>query len=332
MKAKRILSIFLSVALCLSLLPTAVFATENTSGRDLTASTTTLTDGDYYLSGDINLTTTLEINGTVNLYLNGHMLKGVPGNDVIRTKAGATLNLYDDPDSTITHEVIPVYDANTVVTVKGGLITGGGRGIQIIGGTTVHMYGGTIACNGSVPGNYRQHGGGVSVGPSATFVMHDGTIRNNIGGYGGGVNVNGSGGSFFMYDGKICDNRAFPHGGGVYINAGSFELHDGEISGNSILQATDGEGRSGGGVYIQYGNLSIGNGKVCENVAQYGGGVYVGGMSEVLMTSGEIRGNVAVNANGSVGGGVYLQDTSTFRMENGDILNNRAGQGGGIGM
>ena len=147
MKIKRLFSIVLSVALCLSLLPTAAMAETSTSGTELTANTTTLTNGDYYLSGDVNLTTTLQISGTVNLYLNGHMLKGTPGNDVIRTTASATLNLYDDPDSTITHEVSPVYDADTVVTVKGGLITGGGRGIQIIGGTTVHMYGGTIACN-----------------------------------------------------------------------------------------------------------------------------------------------------------------------------------------
>ena len=214
---KRLVSLLMALALCLSLLPvTALAAGEHDSHSggwtELTAGTTTLSGGSYYLSGDVEYTGTesITVSGEVILCLNGHKLdlKG----QHISVGSGASLTLCD--------------------CSTGGVITGGsgihGGGVYVAGGGTFTMTGGSIS------GNTADAGGGVYVNKGGTFTMEDGSINNNnvTAGGGGGVMVNE--GSFTLSGGSITGNatnsKTFGYGGGVCLY-GTFYL-----SGDSIIQ------------------------------------------------------------------------------------------------
>lgn len=139
---KRLLSLTLIAALCMSLLPvSALAAGEHDSHSNgwtaLTANTTTLSGGSYYLSGDVEYSgTEITVSGEVILCLNGQELdlKG----QHISVGSGASLTLCD--------------------CSTGGVLTGGsgsnGGGVYV-GGGTFTMTGGSIA------GNTANAGGGV---------------------------------------------------------------------------------------------------------------------------------------------------------------------------
>ena len=113
-------------------------------------------------------------------------------------------------------------------------------------------------------------------------------------------------------------------GCGVYISGGTFNMYGGSITGNT---ATDGRGR-GGGVYVTSGGaFKMFGGSITGNTATDGGGVYkIGSNSTFTMTGGSITGNTADDS----GGGVYVNGGS-FTMSGGSITGNKAdGTGGGV--
>ena len=114
-------------------------------------------------------------------------------------------------------------------------------------------------------------------------------------------------------------------GCGVYISGGTFNMYGGSITGNT---ATDGRGR-GGGVYVTSGGgaFKMFGGSITGNKATDGGGVYkIGSNSTFTMTGGSITGNTADDS----GGGVYVNGGS-FTMSGGSITGNKAdGTGGGV--
>ena len=143
---KRLVSLLMALALCLSLLPATALAVgehDSHSGgwTELTAGTTILSGGSYYLSGDVAYTGTqsITVSGKVTLCLNGHELdlKG----QHISVDSGASLTLCD--------------------CSTGGVLTGGsgakGGGVFVDGGGTFTLTGGNIA------GNTANAGGGVYV-------------------------------------------------------------------------------------------------------------------------------------------------------------------------
>ena len=223
---KRILSLLCVLALCLGLLPTtALAAGEHDSHSDgwtaLTADTTTLSGGSYYLSSDVEYTgaESITVSGEVILCLNGHKLN--LNKQHISVGSGASLTLCD--------------------CSTGGVLTGGsgskGGGVYVGGGGTFTMTGGSIA------GNTAESGGGVYVDEGGTFTMEDGSINNNqvTSGGGGGVMVNK--GSFTLSGGSITGNATsdatYGYGGGVCLY-GTFNLSgDAIIQNNTKAGATD---------------------------------------------------------------------------------------------
>ena len=214
---KKILSLCMVLVLCLGLLPvTALAAGEHDSHSDgwteLTADTTTLSGGCYYLSGGVEYTgaKSITVSGEVILCLNGHKLN--MNKQHISVGSGASLTLCD--------------------CSTGGVLTGGsvskGGGVYVGGGGTFTMTGGSIA------GNTAESGGGVYVDEGGTFTMEDGSINKNqvTSGGGGGVMVNK--GSFTLSGGSITGNATsdatYGYGGGVCLY-GTFNL-----SGDSIIQ------------------------------------------------------------------------------------------------
>ncbi len=226
MLKRTIASLFVAALLCLVALPaTALAAGEHDSHSngwtELTADTTTLSGGSYYLSGDVEYTGTesITVSGEVILCLNGQKLdlKG----QHISVGSGASLTLCD--------------------CSTGGVLTGGsgskGGGVYVDGGGTFTMTGGSIA------GNTAESGGGVYVDEGGTFTMEDGSINNNqvTSGGGGGVMVNK--GSFTLSGGSITANATsdatYGYGGGVCLY-GTFNLSgDAIIQNNKKAGATD---------------------------------------------------------------------------------------------
>lgn len=208
------------------LLPvTALAAGEHDSHSNgwtaLTADTTTLSGGSYYLSGDVEYTgaESITVSGEVILCLNGHKLN--LNKQHISVGSGASLTLCD--------------------CSTGGVLTGGsggkGGGVYVGGGGTFTMTGGSIA------GNTAESGGGVYVDEGGTFTMEDGSINNNqvTSGGGGGVMVNK--GSFTLSGGSITGNSTsdatYGYGGGVCLY-GTFNLSgDAIIQNNTKAGATD---------------------------------------------------------------------------------------------
>ena len=147
-------------------------------------------------------------------------------------------------------------------------------------------------------------GNGVNLSENCDFIMYGGSITGNTTSGGenttwrsGGVWVRDNS-TFTMYGGSITDNTTVWNGGGVYVGgSGKFYMHGGTISGNS---ASSNSGSSGGGVHI--------------------------GSGAFTMTGGMIRGNSASNN----GGGVHISSGSTFTMTGGSITGNNAGTGGGV--
>ena len=187
----------------------------------LTADTTTLSGGSYYLSGDVEYTgaESITVSGEVILCLNGHKLN--LNKQHISVGSGASLTLCD--------------------CSTGGVLTGGsggkGGGVYVGGGGTFTMTGGSIA------GNTAESGGGVYVDEGGTFTMEDGSINNNqvTSGGGGGVMVNK--GSFTLSGGSITGNSTsdatYGYGGGVCLY-GTFNLSgDAIIQNNTKAGATD---------------------------------------------------------------------------------------------
>jgi hypothetical protein len=96
-------------------------------------------------------------------------------------------------------------------------VTGGGRGVEVIGGH---------------------------------FTLDGAVIEENTSaGAGAGVYVEG--GTFTMREGSIRNNRAMEKvGGGVYVEGGIFIMSGGEIVNNTTMRGGELSGRAGGGVYV----------------------------------------------------------------------------------
>ena len=132
---KRLLSMFLCLCMLLTMVPaalaagttgTAAPATEDegeTSGNQITASTTTLTTGNYVLEGDVTLTSgKVEANNKVTLNLNGKKLTNQAGANTIEVAAGGTLTI-EGPGTVdnVSHQKAAV-NSGTVV-LNGGTYT-----------------------------------------------------------------------------------------------------------------------------------------------------------------------------------------------------------------
>lgn len=104
--------------------------------------------------------------------------------------------------------------------------------------------------------------------------------------------------------GEKDDGSKYP-GSGVSVAFGTFHMEGGSITGNSAT--------NGGGVYVFYGTFNMSGGSITGNTAtgdgntpSTGGGVFVSEDSTFSMSGGSITDNTAAN-----GGGVYVHDTFT---------------------
>ena len=222
---------------------TALAAGEHDSHSDgwteLTADTTTISGGSYYLSDDVVYTgaESITVSGEVILCLNGQELN--LNGQHISVSNGASLTLCD--------------------CSTGGVLTGGsgsnGGGVYVDGGGTFTMTGGSIADNTAAAG------GGVYVYKGGTFTMEGGSINNNTTTSGGGGGVMVYEGTFTLSGGSITDNatnsETYGYGGGVCLY-GTFYL-----SGDSIIQDNTKAGATDN-LYLGWNTINI-TGPLGEN-------------------------------------------------------------------
>lgn len=168
------------------------------------------------LKDDVEISSTLTVNRTVTLDLNGNVLKMTGSDSVIKVEADGDLTI-QDRNTTTQHTFNPhckyqfwyidmwELDKDGSEIVSGGVITGGGGdqsnggGVLVAGGTLVMAGGSIVGCSA------MSRGGGVC--NNGTFIMSDGMIKGCTspdGQYASGGGVRNSN-QFTMTGGTIGD-------------------------------------------------------------------------------------------------------------------------------
>lgn len=290
-------------------LPVANGVKEVATAEELTDALADSSISGITLKGNIDIGSTLTVNRTVTLDLNGCVLKMTGGFSVIKVESGGNLTIQDS-NKTTQHKFNPQckdlvwyidmwkLDDNGSEIVSGGVITGGGGdfahsyggGVLVNAGGTLTMTGGSIVGCSAV-----DLGGGVhlaydsAIGKSSTFTLTGGSIIGCAAKSGGGVSVS-PGCTFTMGSGSEIRNcNALSGGGGVDISA----LWNSNIIGRFIM--------NGGTI------------RTCTGL--YGGGVYNSG--SFIMSDGTIKASISTTTQYASSGGVW--NDNQFTMTGGTI-------------
>ena len=284
-------------------LPVANGVKEVATAEELTGALADSSFSWITLKRDIDIGSTLTVNRTVTLDLNGCVLKMTGGGSVIKVESDGNLTIADS-NKTTQHNFNPnckyltwyidmwKLDKDGTEIVSGGVITGGGGdfvyndggGVLVNAGGTLTMTGGSIV--GYSAGGL---GGGVrlaydsAIGKSSTFTLTGGSIIGCAAQIGGGVYV-ASGCTFVMATSSNIHNCIANNDGGGVINHGTFKMYGGTIS-------------------------------ACTTVAFGGGGVCNKGT--FIMSDGMIKGCTSPDGQYASGGGV--RNSNQFTMTGGTI-------------
>ena len=269
------------------------------------------------LAENIDIGSTLTVNRTVTLDLNGNVLKMNGSGSVIKVESGGNLTIQDSNTST-PHKFTP-----------------GGDGLWRLDETG----GSEIVYGGIITGGNTPNGGGVYVATGCQLTMTGGNIVGCLATYeGGGVYIDGLRGSsdqtvFTMTGGSItgCQANGTDGGGGVNVTKGTFTMKGGSIIACTVIEPVYNTTVCGGGVHIRNGGsftMSSGTIRDCRCIGD-GGGVYVG-TGQFTMEGGNITGCQALSGSFGRGGGVY--NLGTFTMIGGIIEDDctASGSGGGV--
>ena len=290
-------------------LPVANGVKEVTTAEELTAALADSSISGITLKRDIDIGSTLTVNRTVTLDLNGNVLKMTGSGSVIKVESGGDLTIQDSNTST-PHNFNPYckdsawhidmwkLDKDGSEIVSGGVITGGGGdffhndggGVLVNAGGTLTMTGGSIVGCSAVG-----QGGGVrldydsAIGKNSTFTMTGGSIIGCAAKNGGGVSVS-PGSTFIMDSGSEIRNcNAQSGGGGVDISA---------LWNSNII-----------------GRFSMNGGTIRTCTGLYGGGVYNSG--SFIMSGGTIKASISTTTQYASSGGVW--NDNQFTMTGGTI-------------
>jgi len=281
-------------------LPVANGVKEVTTAEELTAALADSSISIITLKDDVEISSTLTVNRTVTLDLNGNVLKMTGSDSVIKVEADGDLTI-QDRNTTTQHTFNPhckyqfwyidmwELDKDGSKIVSGGVITGGGGdqnnggGVLVAGGTLTMAGGSIVGCSA------RSRGGGVylaydsATGKSGTFIMTGGSIIGCAAQLGGGVYV-ATGCTFVMATSSNIHNCIANNDGGGVINHGTFKMYGGTISACTTV-AFGGGGVCNKGTFI----MSDGTIKGCTSPdGQYASGGGVRNSNQFTMTGGTI--------------------------------------------
>lgn len=284
-------------------LPVANGVKEVATAEELTGALADSSISGITLKRDIDIGSTLTVNRTVTLDLNGCVLKMTGGGSVIKVESDGNLTIADS-NKTTQHNFNPnckyltwyidmwKLDKDGTEIVSGGVITGGGGdfvyndggGVLVNAGGTLTMTGGSIV--GCSAGGL---GGGVrlaydsAIGKNSTFTMTGGSIIGCAAQLGGGVYVAPEC-TFAMATGSNIHNCIANNDGGGVINHGTFQMHGGTISACTTVEL-------GGGGVCNKGTFIMSDGMIkgCTSPdGQYASGGGVRNSNQFTMTGGTI--------------------------------------------
>ncbi len=185
--------------------------------------------------------------------------------------------------------------------------------------------------------------GGISIRGNSNVLLANVDVYNNEGNEGGGIRVRGSDARLTITDTRIFDNQASGYGAGVYCESdavfnmlGDSAIHNnvatfngGGIFGNNDCQLDIRSGDTETGIDTNLG--------VYENTAVSGGGIYLKGGADMLLTGNDehpagVVFNLSTADIDAGGGGIYLTGQgTTLNATNAKIEFNVANTlGGGI--
>lgn len=249
----RGLAAAVSLALCAGMVMPTWAAVEFNQEKHMDENGFLREGGEYYLAGDVELERTLRIdNQQVSIDLNGCTLslaKGAVGS-VIRAESGSKLTVTDEG-------VEDVERGGETGAITGGNTQDNGGGVYV-SGSELNIIGGKIF------GNKAGNGGGIGADDSVVVVEGCAIVENEAEHSGGGVWSNGSGGSFTMNSGMLCNNTAGGVGGDV-CSRGSGRLTLADAKDMFAALAADGRDISGwyrdgsagwGSEYVRYADVS----------------------------------------------------------------------------
>ena len=273
---------------------------EVTTASELTGALADSSISRITLKGDIDIGSTLTVNRTVTLDLNGCVLKMTGSDSVIKVEADGDLTI-QDRNTTTQHKFNPhckyqtwyidmwELDNGGSEIVSGGVITGGGGdqsnggGVLVAGGTLVMAGGSIVGCSAMSRGGGVYLGKDSDTGKSGTFIMTSGSIIGCAAQLGGGVYVT-SGCTFVMATSSNIHNCIANNDGGGVINHGTFQMRGGTIS-TCTTVAFGGGGVCNNGTFI----MSDGMIKGCTSPdGQYASGCGVRNSNQFTMTGGMI--------------------------------------------
>ena len=332
---KRVLSAFMALALCLTLLPTAAWAEEADApegGAPTVSEQAGTNEDENGAEGGPQNTGTPDAGSTEeskadapesgedeNAGNNADAQSGVHTHCVCGGNGDVNGHKHDTAGTEwTTTDSLPTSAGNYYLTrsVSGDWTVPTGEVNLCLNGQTINGKitvgsGATLTltdCTGTGKLQGSRSGSGVSIN-GGTFNLYGGTITGFVNGVEIGSHNNiQTGSSFTMYGGAITGNKADSSGGGgvfligttnSVVTAPSFTMHGGTISNNTA-------GASDGG----------------------GGGIYVGKKCSFTMDGGTITGNTATDGNG---GGIYIHfNAGRVSISNATITGNKASATGNI--
>ena len=319
---KRVLSLFMALALCFSMLPTAALAEEAGAAPDAANADSTYTTGeDAGLAGgeddsapegtDSGEAQDGEADTAVSAVQEAHH-----ANHCVCGKDSTTVNGH-------THSTNTEWKATDSLPNSMGsyYLT------QSVSGSWTVPTGEVNLCL-----NGQTINGKITVGSGATLTLTDCSDSGRVQGE---VLVNG--GKLELYSGTITGGVQVGKKGADYQTGSSFTMYGGAITGNEDYGGVFLVGTTN---HIDPPSFTMHGGTISDNTAGAsdggGGGVYVGEKCSFTMDGGTITGNTATAGNG---GGIYIHfNAGNVSISNATITGNKAsatgdtryGHGGGI--
>lgn len=363
---KKLLSIFLAMALVLALLPAVAFAAEEPillldssqavkgGYADLGSALLAAADGDtVQLKEDVAVSTYAQavVAGKVTLDGQGHTVIGHSATGLIHVEAGAQLvlkNVVLDANNTqtdyITNVGFPRYATahvagGTLIMEEGAKITNGKNGAVYLEKrtngcvSTFIMNGGELSGNSiSTPNNYC--GAAVTLRGDSTFVMNGGAIAQNDTNtsWGGAVSVTDATGSAELKGGTIERNTG--NKAPALTACGTVSLAGVEIKDNKTYSNDPNENFCGA-VCIMGGTTTMTAGAIKNNYSMgNAGGIMVQSFlseAKFIMEGGEISGNQSECTGGAGYAFSPYSDPTTVEIRGGTISGNEEGVYDGSG-
>ena len=306
---KKVLSIFLALMLCLSLLPTAALAEEaGTAGAGDTLAAEQ-GEGNTVAGQDEDSTVTKQDEGnTVTEQDEGNVL----------SEQSVSAAAFNSTAETHSHENGAVF-AQKLSQSEGTLQIDGKTWEKNTSDYTYELPAGNYYLETNLTPD-----AGITVNEAVTLCLNGNSITCTT--THAVITVHGS---FTLTDckgtGTIThgnkDDGSKYLGTGVSVAGGTFHMEGGSITGNNV-------GLSGGGVWMHDGKFNMSGGSIIGNTApSYGGGVWMGG-GVFNMSGGSITGNTTTgNTTTGNGGGVYVYG-GTFNVSGGVKISGNKNSGG----